>query len=157
MINLWIDKAFFRFTEETLSALRIKCMLVKYHVSLTKEFHCENHELLLSAVNWYGIRNIAGQWFKSYLHGRKQHVINTPDLKNVYSYWSVIKQKVLGTWSPGFSHTYINDLHPTINTPSKPVLVSNDTNIISHLKNWLFSKLHEWCLLVAWINGYKSQ
>jgi hypothetical protein len=47
---------------------------------LIKAFDCVNHELLLSKLNVYGIQNIADQWFKSYLHDRKQQVvINTPD------------------------------------------------------------------------------
>jgi hypothetical protein len=42
---------------------------------LTKAFDCAYHELLLSKLNCYGIQNIAGQWFKSYLHDRKQQVV----------------------------------------------------------------------------------
>jgi hypothetical protein len=41
---------------------------------LAKAFDCANHELLLSKLHFYGIRNMAGQWFKSYLHDRWQQV-----------------------------------------------------------------------------------
>jgi hypothetical protein len=41
---------------------------------LTKAFDCVNHVLLLSKLNVYGIQNIAGQWFKSYLRDWRQHI-----------------------------------------------------------------------------------
>lgn len=53
------------------------CALNKVHVAglsydLAKAFHCVSHELLLPKPNFYGIRNIADQWLKSYLQGRKR-------------------------------------------------------------------------------------
>jgi hypothetical protein len=49
----------------------------------TQQYNPEDsseHELLLLKLNFYEILNIAGQWFKSYLHDRKQQAeINTPD------------------------------------------------------------------------------
>jgi hypothetical protein len=35
---------------------------------LAKPSDCVNHELLLKKPKCYGIRGIAGQWFKSYLN-----------------------------------------------------------------------------------------
>jgi hypothetical protein len=70
--NLSTDKALFSFTEEILSALNNKMHVGGISCDLTKVFDCVNHELLLSKLNFYGIRNIAGQWLKSYLHDRKQ-------------------------------------------------------------------------------------
>jgi hypothetical protein len=35
---------------------------------LAKTFDCVHRKLLLSKLHFYGIRNIAGKWFKSYLH-----------------------------------------------------------------------------------------
>jgi hypothetical protein len=70
--NLSTDKALFTFTEEMLSALNNKMHVGGISCDITKAFDCINYELLLSKLNFYGIRNIAGQWFKSYLHDRKQ-------------------------------------------------------------------------------------
>jgi hypothetical protein len=51
------DKALFSFTDEILSALNNKM-----HVAgISCAFECVNLELLLSKLNFYGIRDIAGQ------------------------------------------------------------------------------------------------
>jgi hypothetical protein len=58
------DKALFSCTEEILSALNNNMHVGGISCDLTKAFDCVNHELLLSKLNYYGLRNIAGQWFK---------------------------------------------------------------------------------------------
>jgi hypothetical protein len=94
--NLSTDKTLFSFTEEILNAHNNKMHVGGISCDLTKAFDCVNHELLLSKLNFYGIRNIGGQWFKSYLQNRKQQVeINTPDSNNsIYSDWGIIKHGV---------------------------------------------------------------
>ena len=50
-------------------------------VDLQKEFDRVDHEILLSKLDYYGIRGISNNWFKSYLSIRKQFVsINGYDL-----------------------------------------------------------------------------
>jgi hypothetical protein len=64
---------------------------------LAKTSDCVNHELLLSKLHFYGIWNIVSQWFKSYLHDRRQQVeMKSPDSNNsTYSNWGIIKHKFL--------------------------------------------------------------
>jgi hypothetical protein len=56
------QESIFRFTKEILGALNNKMHVGEISCDLTKAFDCVNHELLLPKLNFYGIRNIAGQW-----------------------------------------------------------------------------------------------
>jgi hypothetical protein len=84
------------FSSEIFIALNNKMHIDGISCDLTEEFDCVNYEVLLSKLNFYGIRNIAGQWFKPYLHEREQQVeINTLDTNNsIYSDWGIIKHGV---------------------------------------------------------------
>ena len=44
-------------------------------IDLEKVFDTVDHNILLSKLNYYGIRGIANDWFKSYLSNRSQFVL----------------------------------------------------------------------------------
>ena len=43
-------------------------------MDLSKAFYIIDHEILITKMEHYGIKNLESQWFKSYLSDRKQHV-----------------------------------------------------------------------------------
>jgi hypothetical protein len=155
--SLLTHKALFNFTDEILSSLNNKMHVGGISCDLVKTFDFVNHELLLSKLHFYGIRNMAGQWFKTYLHDRRQQVeIKSPDSNNsTYSNWGIIKRgvpqgSILG---PLLVLVHINYLPPNINSQSKPILFADDTNIIiSHLEidcfqicvNDVFAGFNKW-------------
>jgi hypothetical protein len=89
------EKALYKFLDEILCALNDK-MNVGIFCDLAKAFDCVNHNILLPKLNFYGIKGKAGQWFRSYLNGRKQRVeIKSPNSNsNSHSNWGIVKHGV---------------------------------------------------------------
>ena len=53
-------------------------LMKKIHIAifmdLSKAFDTIDHEILITKMGHYGIKNLESQWFKSYLSDRKQYV-----------------------------------------------------------------------------------
>jgi hypothetical protein len=128
------DKALYIFLNEILCALKDKMHVGGIFCDLAKAFDCVNHDILLSKLNFYGIKGNAEQWFKSHLNGRKQTEIKSPNSNsNSHSNWDIEKHGVpQGSIFGLLFLLYINDLRQIINSLSKPKLFADDTSIIIH-------------------------
>ena len=96
-------------------------------IDLQKAFDTVDHEILLKKLDYYGVRGLANNWFKSYLSNRQQFVsINGFNSKNLTMKYGVPQGSVLG---PLLFLIYINDLHKAIKY-SVTHLFADDTNLL---------------------------
>ena len=71
------------------------------------------HDILLAKLEYYGIRGLANEWFRSYLPKRKSYVaINGHELNLASVLYCAPQGSVLG---PYFFLVYISDLNQVIN------------------------------------------
>ena len=119
--------ALINLTEDIRSSLDNNNFAVGVFVDLQKAFDTVDHKILLSKLEFYGIRGISNQWFNSYFNNRKQFVsINGiySDVTNIQ--YGVPQGSVLG---PLLFLIYINDLHSTIKFCTTRHF-ADDTNIL---------------------------
>ena len=96
-------------------------------VDFQKAFDTVNHEILLKKLEYYGIRGPVNDWFKSYLHERKQYVsILGFDSEELIMQHGVPQGSVLG---PLLFLLYINDLNKAI-LNSTVYHFADDTNML---------------------------
>ena len=96
-------------------------------MDLQKTLDTVDHEILLSKLDYYGIRGISNNWFKSYLSNRKQFVsINGYDSGLAEINCGVPQCSVLG---PLLFLLYINDLNQAIKF-CKAHHFADDTNVL---------------------------
>jgi Reverse transcriptase (RNA-dependent DNA polymerase). len=72
--NLTTEKATYELINEIVSALNNKLILRGIFCDLVKAFDYDNHHILLSKLNFYGITGTAYKWIKSHLRNRYQSV-----------------------------------------------------------------------------------
>ena len=96
-------------------------------IDLRKAVGTDNHDILLSKLNHYGIREVAFDWFKSYLSNRTQYVTINNEKSEIQAIkYGVPQGSILG---PLLFLIYINDLSRSIKN-SKIHHFADDTNLL---------------------------
>ena len=99
---------------------------------MQKAFNIVDHKILLHKLEYYGIRGVCNDWFKSYLSGRKQTVfINDYNSDLMPANCGVPQGSVL---RPLLFLIYINNLHKAIQH-SNVHLFADDTNLFQANKS----------------------
>ena len=121
-------------------------------IDLKKAFDTVNHDILLTKLEHYGIRNNILAWFKSYLSDRKQYVYFNGKSSEILSITCGVPQgSVLG---PLLFLLYINDL-PNISKKLNFFLFADDTNLYYESDDLLELEKtmnHELKQLSLWLN-----
>ena len=93
--NISTVSVIFKLIELTFSAWNNKEYIMGLFYDLTKAFDCVSHELLILKLEFYGVKGSILNWFKSYLHNRRESVIlqfvNSP---NLLSDWEIVRHGV---------------------------------------------------------------
>ena len=85
-------------------------------IDLEKAFDTVNHDILIKKLDFYGVRGISNQWFKSYLSNRQQRVkYKNTHSENLLITCGVPQGSILG---PLLFLIYINDMNKAIQNSS---------------------------------------
>jgi retron-type reverse transcriptase len=142
--------AIHEFVDQAITSFEEKKTTLGVFLDLSKAFDTIDHSILLSKLEWYGVRGTALEWFRSYLSNRKQFVQYKETKSSTHTIpCGVPQDSVLG---PLLFIIYTNDL-PNCLKFSKAILFADDTTVyltsksISNLFNNINSDLE---LLLEW-------
>ena len=118
-------------TDKIMNALDKGEHTIGLFLDLSKAFDTVNHKILLSKLSHYGIRGVALEWFKSYLHKRIQIVKlgGVSDQQDIV--YGAPQGSILG---PVLFLLYVNDLLSVSNVLYS-IMFADDTSVFIHGKN----------------------
>ena len=149
------NHALVQITENIREAIDSDSFACGVFIDLQKAFDTVDHSILLKKLNYYGIRGLTNNWFKSYITNRSQHVtIQNKTSSDTNIIHGVPQGSVLG---PLLFLIYINDLHTAI-THSKTYHFADDTSLIysnKSLKKINTHVNHDLKLLYEWLKANK--
>jgi len=95
-LGLRTNNATYKLTTEILNAMNNKLLVGGIFCDLEKAFDCVNHDILLSKLKFYGIRDKDHQLYQSYLGNRYCRMAVYYDSKNSnkFSNWATVRYGV---------------------------------------------------------------
>ena len=108
-MSSWVELAALELTDLIRREMNQDTIPFAVFLDLSKAFVTLNHLILLSKLQYYGIKSIALQWFKSYLKERQQFV----EYKDVCSSTKEMEKDALQGSVLGASLflMYVTDIH----------------------------------------------
>jgi len=124
-------------------------------IDLSKAFDTINHTILLNKLNLYGIRGVANNWFRSYLHNRLQYVhLQNSNSSKLTVKCGVPQGSILG---PLLFLIHINDITKVSNILNI-IMFADDTNLFlsdTNLANLINTANFEVNKISTWFKANK--